>query len=783
MPHYMPVDAKVEHIAESATVMYYRCSACCECFFSEAGFIDHARQVHCKVLICQGHNADYDSQAASDVARRDNLDASASDSVTTQPSTQSHSPENSQRIGENSRTWLEPLLEQVGDELHRMSSCITTQDQEKCADSDCGTEAPSSRLNLSTNLAPLRSLLTSANMQLLPVQTAPRVLGRLPKANRKQFAPKTLIQYTSQRLARDAQTPRPFMKKFSLKDWSNVLKPHKCQVCSAGFRTPAMLRQHLVVHTGERPYKCSMCSAAFTQYSNMKRHRRLTHDTDSCVLCRVCGRAFSSAKSLTQHLNHHKTYLKSRASSRGADAALMKSGAFSGLPAVMMGSEIATSSGSQSHADTSLVKEPCRQVDKNVNEISSVAVASEYINMEDIDIDMSPLPVDAGKNRHGLPEYGEGDGNDHELRFGPLLQASTSKGSPAQEAKSIEDNPPPTTFECGLCGFSAGSQHGVKLHMRVHTGEKPYQCDMCSESFRHSGTLITHRRTHTGEKPYTCHLCPASFTQLSNMKRHERRRHLYLSSDTFGTSNSAQHGQLRIDKAARRIDEFPGSDTENLPNVAGDPESETDFRVDHEKGRTELQDPPPTKPQSDLFETQQDVPAYRCSKISGEPSVCSSFEQDSEVVASDFATEQTLTQPVYMQAAQHVSSVSGGSNEQQHDASTKVKGGESQGVDNPDGGGTAQGRHGCLVCGEILKSSGEFEEHVAQHAKQNSAAAPVMKQFKCEFCPATFRRSRNLADHRRTHTGERPFQCNLCPAAFTQHSNMKRHKRFVHKTQ
>ncbi|XP_014668410.1 PREDICTED: zinc finger protein 561-like isoform X3 [Priapulus caudatus] len=40
----------------SDTVCYYRCTACCECFFTSAAFIAHAQSVHCKVLVCQGHD-------------------------------------------------------------------------------------------------------------------------------------------------------------------------------------------------------------------------------------------------------------------------------------------------------------------------------------------------------------------------------------------------------------------------------------------------------------------------------------------------------------------------------------------------------------------------------------------------------------------------------------------------------------------------------------------------------------------------------------------------------
>ena len=81
-------------------------------------------------------------------------------------------------------------------------------------------------------------------------------------------------------------------------------------------------------------------------------------------------------------------------------------------------------------------------------------------------------------------------------------------------------------FKCTVegCGSAFTQSNTLTKHLITHTGEKPYPClvEGCGKRYTEAGSLKKHNRCHTGETPYRCEICGNSFTHASTLGSHMR---------------------------------------------------------------------------------------------------------------------------------------------------------------------------------------------------------------------------------------------------------------------
>ncbi|XP_055321205.1 gastrula zinc finger protein XlCGF52.1-like [Sitodiplosis mosellana] len=93
-----------------------------------------------------------------------------------------------------------------------------------------------------------------------------------------------------------------------------------------------------------------------------------------------------------------------------------------------------------------------------------------------------------------------------------------------EEKTEHESNCKIRRFECHLCKESFGSQKAhLVIHMRVHSGDKPFECEECFKQFTLNSSLNKHMKLHAGPRPFRCSKCHERFSDQDERVSHEEK--------------------------------------------------------------------------------------------------------------------------------------------------------------------------------------------------------------------------------------------------------------------
>ena len=260
---------------------------------------------------------------------------------------------------------------------------------------------------------------------------------------------------------------------------ADCTKQHFCETCNKVFSSSQTFNNHMKLHTKELEFKCYICGKCYVSRSVLGNHMK-THDENNKIPrfnCDHCEKKFNHPSNLKRHIRTAHFELSDKKIYACPEC----------------GKTFKDPSARKHHLKIHMEvrPHPCDGCDK------SFATKSQLESHVRIHTGEKPFVC----SLCGRCFVTKGQLKSHKLNRHVGVKHSKS-------------------HLCQDCGQSFVKEYDLKVHMRKHTGERPFQCMDCAKTFRSERNLVNHQRIHTGDKPYKCETCGKGFASCAGLRQH-----------------------------------------------------------------------------------------------------------------------------------------------------------------------------------------------------------------------------------------------------------------------